>query len=837
MTTPAPTIRHLTTLLSAIHPKTTEYPTASFCLAAKEIGHKSINAIVRIPQTGLKTILQLTKNSSTSKAKQLTEKQHTQIKEAHSVRNISLLEIGTQLGQKFDEKMALAAKKTHEIEQALTHTTFNELLGGLSHLLEQKIPLNEVPFTHKIKHFDAPSWLALLLDSTYEPNGVEKLAEILSKFNTGGTEAISEKFIKEAEEYVNNTLDTLAKDTTFKTVPSGTAYVIADVAATFLGALSVIKGLEEFKHAKHEIKSLKTEKAHLKLDQKNLQVLLNTLNDKAPNGLRFAEWLNRSKLHRNAQGIQAAKLDAGIGLSAVGAGASSGLKGLSDIAVKSALAGKGLMTGKGLLGGASVIKTSTAAGFTATASGIASTVILGPLAGIFAVLLGGFFTRKTSIKLNQLKNDIHKNNDIMRDAVTAKLTLFQTPEQTEKNTDFVNYKQFIKEQGDKRTQFFGRFSKWNKAFLVGAGIYTASATAKAAIVAAAALGATAAASNPVGWGVLTGVGIVGAIALGASTIGFIKGHVRQTRYNQHTSVDHALVDRHFLVNAQNLRTQKTPEGAIPHLQGIDLAASCLKQLTTRETTLKGLLEAAAESTHTHAPFSEKLSVFQRLRGNTLGKTKFNQYLAEDSHFKNLIDTFVKPDLEAKTEYLKQKLQFRFEHKNEHTLNPEQLEEIAKSKHATQALKAYGSHLDRTQAKTFLDTNKLNRVALLRKELDKLSEPSTPEEMQPLNKTGIKKLLLEHWGAALTDKHGKALDSTHIDKLFAKHMVRTLRKDVEMAKGVLFEAQLQASRLREISTDDLSNGKTNLRGNTTEPTEEASNRPEIRQAEPEIQPAV
>jgi hypothetical protein len=659
-----------------------------------------------------------------------------------------------------------------------------ETLETIALLLDETLPLTSLPRTHHVHHSTAPSWLALLLDGTYEPTHIEELASLIQTAAQEGLPPIAKEFQKTALEFTENPVGALEKGTTFKTIDSSIAYSVADIAASFLGILSVVRGYQEFKEGGHHLHSLNNEREQLKTDQKHINTLHKTLGENIPNGLMFQKLLNLSKLDRNKQGIHAAKIDRWIGLSAMGAGASSAIKGISDLGIKTGLALKSLASGHGLWGGAAIATKSTAAGIASSAAGLAGTLALGPLAGLFAVGLGLGFTRKTNTKLKQLQRDFPATtNDFkgIEKYVDPKLS-----------KGFSEYQNFVSKEGQKRTRFFSHFSKWNKAFLVGAGLYTASAGAKAAIVGASLLGATAAASNPVGWGVLTGVGIAGGILVGIATLGFIKGHVRQTRYNQQTAGDHPLVDRHFLVNAQNFG-RKGENGYTHYSEGLNLAAKNFEFLDNRQTSLKALLETAATATGSLAPHSNQLSVFQRMRGNTLGKTRFNTYLNEKGGFKTILDRFVTTDIEKQIQHIQNKLAFRLDIKDENKLSEAQLKQIAQQPNAQEALDSYASHLTRLASKTEQDTRRLIQLKATQEQLQTLR--GEKDALLKTNQTDIKKLLLQHWGVNTTDKKGKALD---VDKLFAKQMVRTLSKEVDMAKGVLFEAQLEASHMNSLT---------------------------------------
>lgn len=704
-------------------------------------------------------------------------------------------------------------------------------LETIARLLDERLPLSAAPITHHVHHSTAPSWLALLLDGTYEPSHIEELATLIQTAANQGLAPIQDEFNEIAQEITEKPLEVLAKESTFKNIDSSIAYVIADVAASFLGILSVVRGYQEFKEAGHHLHSLKAERKQLKTDKEHINTLHSMLGENIPNGLMFQKLLNLSKLDRNKRGIHATKIDRWIGLSAVGAGASSALKGISDLGMKTGLAIKSLASGHGLFGGAIVATKGTAAGLAATATGVAGTLALGPLAGLFAVGLGLGFHRKTQIKLSQLNRQAKQYIEKTHGDGTIQLSVLSIHrpsiglDNPEERNAYNNFKTFMSNGAKERIRFFRHFSKWNKAFLVGAGLYTASAGAKAAIVGASLLGATAAASNPVGWGVLTGVGIAGAIVVGLATLGFIKGHVRQTRYNQHTAGDHPLVDRHFLVNAQNFERKGTDEQAHFH-DGLKLAAENLEFLEHRQTSLKTLLETAATATDSLAPHSDKLNVFQRMRGNTLGKTKFNAYLNKEGGLKTILDKFVTNDIEKHIQHITNKLAFRQKTHEENTLSDEQLALIAQQPNAQDALDSYESHLTRLASKASMDTHRLLQLRALKEQLNQLRGEDS-NSTSPENQAKIKTLLLQHWGVQTTDKKGKALD---VDKLFAKQMVRTLNKEVDMAKGVLFEAQLEASHMN--SLPKTNEDSTSLKSPVEEPsTHSSSSDGEIRTATP------
>lgn len=723
-----------------------------------------------------------------------------------------------------NSEISTSNPKSGNIEQLITQHYANDPISQakmqqlikLSQQIDRHIDPKTAPPTHHVQHSQAPSWLALMLDASNEPSHVEELYEMLSTLKNEGLSTLTEEFVSKAHEYADQdkAIEELAKETIFTNIPNTSAYMVADALATFLGVLSVVKGNQERKEANHILKHLKLEKTELKQQAEQIKKLIQSFKNKAidpPAGLAFHQRLILSKLNRVRHETQTAKLDWKIAASAIGAGSTSALKGLLDISVKSAFAIKSLALGKGISGGALIAEKGTLAATAASAAGAISTALLGPAAGLFTLFLGKGFRDKTVANLKHLKQHaepyiIGKNNQGELSLI-QQVSLQHNPSLQENET-FNNYKNFISNKAEANISFFTRFKKWNNGFLAGAGIYTASATAKAAVVVASILGAGAAVSNPVGWGVLTGVGVASAIVLGVATLGYIKNHIKQTQYSKQLSGDHKLVDRHFLVNAQNFDRPKKastdsssngasssnnqPQSFVPFHEGLMLAAQTLELFNHRETQLRTYLGQTAKDIHTPADHEAKPNVFQRMRGNTLGKSEFSQHTNTPENFKKLLENFVLPDLKKQSEHLGRKIAFRENIMDEHTISEDDLRNLGPDEDLQEALPAYQSHLDRTASKMRIDTHAQIEVDSLRQTVQAYIDSPQQDKI-----TAMKTQLLKNWGAKVADKQDKPLESVKINKLFSQYMLKTLRKDVDMAKGILFQAQLQARIMRHL----------------------------------------
>ncbi|MBI3143670.1 MAG: hypothetical protein HYZ18_00070 [Pseudogulbenkiania sp.] len=228
---------------------------------------------------------------------------------------------------------------------------------------------------------------------------------------------------------------------------------------------------------------------------------------------------------------------------------------------------------------------------------MAGTLVLGPLVSVFAVTLGGFFTRQSRIEKQRLLDD--------KKQVQAFLAaLPPTPGSSTAESSNSPYRVFLTGKLAQRERFFTRFNNWNMGFLGGSSLYATSTLTKMGLGVAALAGASAL-GGPIVLGGVTVAGI-GGLVMGVSSHQYLFGHDKYKRYQGYRRQAGAEVDRAWLVLADALVRRGEPlgTGKSPPVNGIGfgLREALFDQVDRREKALQALLvQAAADQNKQYRP--------------------------------------------------------------------------------------------------------------------------------------------------------------------------------------------------------------------------------------------
>lgn len=168
-----------------------------------------------------------------------------------------------------------------------------------------------------------------------------------------------------------------------------------------------------------------------------------------------------------------------------------------------------------------------------TVIGVAGTVVLGPIAALAAVGMGGFFVHQA----RQVAEELAQDRQISTTISASKLSQASKPEQV--------YQAFIDHEFTARESFVGSFKRWNMGFLAGACGYALSAVAKAVIGIAALSGTAVFLATPVGLAIILGLGIAGGITMGVCSWQFLMSHGKSKQHQAYRLQELAFLGRRF----------------------------------------------------------------------------------------------------------------------------------------------------------------------------------------------------------------------------------------------------------------------------------------------------
>ncbi|MFN7835005.1 MAG: hypothetical protein ACK5NY_04325 [Burkholderiaceae bacterium] len=689
---------------------------------------------------------------------------------------------------------------------------------------------SEAPHAHAHAHDHAGGVIAVDLDEA--AHALYAVSRYVTDVIQNGPSSLPQAVRDDAQALGENPLHAFRNEM----LPHGVADFVAAVTASLgvlpLAGLAISAGVHEIQHAAAALKKLGKTEAQLREKQIILERLGNTLltsgyakelRAQARKDLSFAKKLARS--------------DFGIGLSSALSGTAIAAKSIIDLVVNAAAVA---LTKKFIV--TDMVNQYAGIGLAATISGAAGTLVFGPLAGVFAASLGVFFVRKSTAKLSQLRQDFKSTQ--------ADLRWLLGP--TEQNDPVAKaYKAFIEKQGKKRISFFKRFSRWNKVFMTGSGLYAASATTKMVVASVALAGIGALSITPVGWALL-GVGIVGAVVMGVGSLMFFKGHPIQGRYSGHTAADHSSIDREFLASLDRLpmSVEKTPQAAFDAATvGFNLRAQCLQWLDTRKKALEVFIKKAAVANDKLPPvFANKAAVAKGKRpprhpqvhvwhklfclarvgyrySVVLAATFSHKQAVERSrsermssrrdlgsrHIEAWIETeegltalleLAEKDLNAKAVYLEKKLQVRLKVFAESSVvvSGASVSDLSYQAYR-QLMSEQDEGVERDQANYEKCRTLLKKVEVFKSSLAASSPANSSTAANSLNaRQQLLRGIGEYFGMSV-----QVSPDVSPSRLLSKLLAKDLYKDIKNCRGILFEAQLQTSRVRQnvaIPTDDV-----------------------------------
>ena len=352
-----------------------------------------------------------------------------------------------------------------------------------------------------------------------------------------------------------------------------------------LSAMAIHAGIHETAAARRTHARLKGRAQAITAMQDRLNVLEDTA----------AGHLSRVQQHAYGHALEEIRhdrrlntLDGGAGVSSLVSGTTIAAKVAEEIGVKTGLA----IAAKSVQSTALVSHSGVACGV-ATSAGIASQVVLAPLAGLSATALGLFFARHSQLSKRRLKADIaHVQRAV------GQLDPSELSPQAQR------YQAFLTIKLAQRDRFQRRYHDWNLGFVSGSTAYTASAAAKAGIGIAAMAGASVA-TGPIGMGALLGVGVAGALTMGVSAHQYLLGHGKKKRYQGYEHADLPGIDRQFLVIVDALAKQNHPRAKDAAANGFELRAALYAHIDGQEKALSDLLRQAADGQKKHYSLTKR----------------------------------------------------------------------------------------------------------------------------------------------------------------------------------------------------------------------------------------
>ncbi len=266
----------------------------------------------------------------------------------------------------------------------------------------------------------------------------------------------------------------------------------------------------------------------------------------------------------------------------------------------------------------------------ATTVGMASTLVLTPVAAFCAVKLGVNFVKK-SIALKDLRQAGRKEFNALLKELRSDTT-------NNKETLVNKYLTWLDNKLEQGEKFDSYFLNWNVSFLASSVIYTVGVMVKATLVIAALAGVTALAANPIAHGVALALIIAGSVVMTVSSHQFLFGHEQQKDYDSYRTEDAPDLDRDFLATVDlKLGTEK----------GVKLRADLLHYYETRQEAQKTFLSKAPS---VKKSFSLPFSAADKSAENSLE----NWLTDPEGEGDQELIQFMQIALEAQQKYLRQK---------------------------------------------------------------------------------------------------------------------------------------------------------------------------------------
>lgn len=575
-----------------------------------------------------------------------------------------------------------------------------------------------------------------------------------------GAYAVAQQAIKannkSRHDSINEPTDTPLHALGSEAIPVGVADVAVNLATAGvmvpLAALAIKAGIHEIQQA-NQLEQHLQHKKQLHLEQLNAKHLSHAQRNATQNTVNLVE-----------NSIKDNHLAKKVGLSSLSSGVAIALKGILDIGITIGTGIKGALTAAGFFNGATVLTNSATSLSVLGGLSLVGNIVLAPLTGAFATALGWFITQKTRFQLRHQKIDGGGANIWLKQWLTQK-----TIQQEDVTESQKVYQKFIERQHLKRTHFFKRFKKWNQTFLIGSGLYTASAVTKAVVLGVTLGGIGFALSTPTGWALL-GIGLAGALIMGIGSIAFLRGHDKQSRYANHRHTNHPDIDRHCLAAASLIDTEKT----------LTSAAKTLEYLDGKKDFLKCILKKSAEFSGTFEPGNTQRSWLNKLRKRWLTRDNVQQFLETEAGVRLLKNEFQNL-LNKKTAHLESKLTLQ------ETLNKDLLQQLEENKAAFTEIEPPFAEIEHENEKFSQLKTVIQRCTDrdLSHNKDQSQLENTRALILQLNNQNFENLPWNLLAAELNlnNNIGNA-------QAFVKHLLKDCKKDIKHARGILYETHIE-----------------------------------------------
>ncbi len=290
----------------------------------------------------------------------------------------------------------------------------------------------------------------------------------------------------------------------------------------------------------------------------------------------------QQELNATLSDIKTNQLNKGIGEASLGSGTIIAFKALMEWAtqleliISSGTFDVARLISEGLLTGGQATL--------ATTVGMTSTLVLTPLAAIYAVTLGAYFVEK-SVLLKDARQAGKKQLADLLEADFIKANKEFVKILGDKENLVEKYLSWLDETLKKGEKFDSYFLNCNVAFLASSVVYTLGVIGKAALVIAALAGFTALAANPVLHGVALTLTIIGSIVMTVFSHQFLFGHEQQKNYDSYRTADAPDLDRNFLAAIDG--TFGAEEGL---KEGVQLRAELLEYYQIRDKAQQKFLD-------------------------------------------------------------------------------------------------------------------------------------------------------------------------------------------------------------------------------------------------------
>ncbi|MGI4812256.1 MAG: hypothetical protein ACRYG5_13325 [Janthinobacterium lividum] len=361
--------------------------------------------------------------------------------------------------------------------------------------------------------------------------------------------------------------------------PVGTVDVLANSLTCVGAAMAIVGGCREMRDARALERNVRAalDRTHAALQQNAEQRLLTSPARRLAQG-----WLERSAadLQRarraNRWNMRIGVGSFGSGLSLVGkAGLELGTQVGLTVAAKGAAIGAFLAANK-------------VAALAAVVTGGACALVLGPLAGVFAAVMGVAFLSQSSQELRNWRSDRR---------------LLQMLSRGRAPTERGRYGRFLAVKLAARAKFLKIFHRGNRVFACSASLYAASVVAKGLVWATAL--AFGVAASPLLLNVLLYGGLCGGLMMGVASLQFLYKHPQHKRYATYATESDPHIQRDVIAAVELMNRQLCASALAPsarrtaNTSSSALTQSCFEMFERKEAARQHLLAEAAASCDKH----------------------------------------------------------------------------------------------------------------------------------------------------------------------------------------------------------------------------------------------